>query len=79
MSNLARAAAAILRTKRPLSSEFREQMAQIVEALDECMSNLSMTEQTHKNANQPFYCKGLEMGRSALLSKDIMTNAKEES
>ncbi len=60
------AAAAILRTSRPLSSEFREQAAQMVEALDECMSNLSMTELAHRRADQPFYCKGLEMGRAAL-------------
>lgn len=66
MSDLARAAAAILRTKRLLSSEFREQVAQMVEALDECVSDLSITEQTHKRAGQPFYCKGLEMGRAAL-------------
>ena len=70
MSNLARAAAAILRTKRPLSPEFREQAARMVEALDECVSNLSMTEQAHKRAGQPFYCKGLEMGRAALSDLD---------
>ncbi len=64
--NLARAAAAILRTNRPLSAEFRDQVAQMVAALDECVSNLSMTEQAHKLAGQPFYSKGLEMARAAL-------------
>jgi len=66
VSDLARAAAAILRTSRPLSPEFREQAAQMIEALDECVSNLLMTEQVHQTAGQPFYSKGLEMGRVVL-------------
>lgn len=41
MSNLARAAAAILRTKRPLSPEFREQVAQMVEALSACITAMN--------------------------------------
>ncbi len=66
MNNMARAAAAILRTNRSLSPEFREQMAQMVEALDECISELMMSESIHKRYDKPFYSKGLEMGRTIL-------------
>ncbi len=77
MDNLARVAAAILRTKRSLSPEFREQAAQMIEALDECVSNLSMSEALHKATGQPYYCKGLEMGRVAL-SPSRDTKAEHE-
>lgn len=66
MTNEARVVAAILRTDRPLSSEFREQVAQMVEALDACVSALAITEAAHHHAGQPFYCDGLDRGRAAL-------------
>ncbi len=64
--SMARAAAAIMRTSRPLSAEFREQAALMIEALSACASNLEMTEQAHKNAGQPFYSEGLDLARAAL-------------
>ena len=63
-TDICRAAVAILQTERPLSRNFREQMVKVVEALDECLSELSMMEQAHMNASQPFYSLGLEMGRA---------------
>lgn len=64
--NIARAAAAILRTERPLSKEFREQVAQMVEAMDACHTDLWISETSHSRAGRPFYSRGLEMAKAAL-------------
>lgn len=64
--NLMRCAAAILRTDRPLSAEFREQVAQMIEALDQCETEMLMVEQAHKDRSQPHYSRGLEMIRAVL-------------
>lgn len=42
----------------------------MVEALDQCISELSMVEQVHEDNEQPFYSKGLELGRKALEAED---------
>lgn len=66
MDDLARTAAAILRTDRPLSPAFREQVAQMVEALDKCVTEMTMTETLHRNLGQPYYSDGLDAARKAL-------------
>ena len=77
MSNMARTAAAIMRTDRTLSPGFRQTVALMIEALDECISEISMSEQVHQRAGQPFYSKGLDMGRAALSDSDTAsTDAK---
>lgn len=64
MYNFYRAAAAILRTKRSLSDAFREDAARMIEALAQLTAESEMVEKAHKQQNQPFYSKGLQMARN---------------
>ena len=65
MSVMARTAAAILRTNRPLSEDFRGQAAQMMEALEQLVTEKEMVEMTHRKRGHPFYSEGLEMYRKA--------------
>ncbi|MGI9489054.1 MAG: hypothetical protein ACR2RF_24850 [Geminicoccaceae bacterium] len=66
MTKIARAACEILRTERPLSSDFREQVAQMIEAFDQCYAELCMTKHIHDRARKPFYSHGFEMAHNIL-------------
>ena len=64
-----RATTAILRTKRSLSDAFREEAARMIEALAQLTAESEMVEKAHKQQNQPFYSKGLEMARDIAPAK----------
>lgn len=77
MSDIARTAAAILRLKdRELSSAFREQVAKMIEALDQCHIEMQMTEQAHLRANHPYYSRALELTKEAFCQE--LTNVPDK-
>lgn len=67
--SITRAAAAIMRTDRTLSPEFREHVAQMIEAFDQLYTEGLMAEAAHKAINHPYHSDGLEMARAVLFEK----------
>ena len=60
MHGMARCAAEIMRTKRPLSPEFREQVAQMIEALSMCIRQLEFEREEYADRGEIFRSPGLD-------------------